>query len=202
MDWLREQRRATQMSTEPRMQSDLERLKQVLGDTPWSREFHEGYVREVELHRQEEDVFIRLAFQDANTGGAFGRGDTHITSVYSEFYDQPLDVNQKREVRLWWHDKVRREVEKITDLGERLARARRALTLRAEPSASLRTNLAHGSGTATEYKVSGLMLGEEITIRRFGDVWKFQRVNNGVSEPWLGEFLTAEDALATLSLLH
>lgn len=107
---------------ESNMQPYLERLKQALADAPRSREFLSEYVRELEMHRREEDIFIRLAFRDASAGGAFGRGDTHITSVYSELYDRSLDANQKREIRLWWHDRVRREAEGFADLRARLAK--------------------------------------------------------------------------------
>ncbi len=102
--------------------ADTERLKKVLEDAPRSREFLSDYVRELELHRNEEDIFIRLAFQNVSVGGAQGRGDTFVTSAYSELYDQPLDANQKREVRQWWHDKVQREAEMYDDLRARLGR--------------------------------------------------------------------------------
>jgi hypothetical protein len=102
--------------------ADLERLKKVLEDAPRNREFLRDYVRELELHRNEEDVFIRLAFQNVSVGGAHDRGGTFVTSAYSELYDQPLDTNQKREVRQWWYDKVQREAEEHDDLKARLAK--------------------------------------------------------------------------------
>jgi len=102
--------------------ADMERLKKVLEDAPRSREFLSDYVRELELNRNEEDIFIRLAFQNVSVGGAHGRADTFVTSAYSELYDQPLDANQKRDVRQWWHNKVQREAERNDDLQGRLAK--------------------------------------------------------------------------------
>jgi hypothetical protein len=102
--------------------ADMDRLKKVLEETSRSHEFLSDYVKELELHRNEEDIFIRLAFQNVSLGGAHGRGDAFLTSVYSELYDQPLDANQKLEVRQWWHDKVQREAEAHDDLQARLAK--------------------------------------------------------------------------------
>jgi hypothetical protein len=102
--------------------ADMERPKKMLEDAPRSHEFLSDYVRELELQRNEEDIFIRLAFQNVSAGGAHGRGDTFVTSTYSELYDQPLDASQKQEVRRWWHDKVQREAERHDDLQARLAK--------------------------------------------------------------------------------
>jgi len=102
--------------------ADVERLKKLLEDAPRSYEFLSAYVRELELHRNEEDIFIRLAFQNVSVGGASGRGDTFVTSPYSELYDKPLEASQKREVRQWWHGKIQREAEGHDDLRARLAR--------------------------------------------------------------------------------
>jgi len=106
------------------LSSGMERLKKVLGDAPLSQEFLSDYVRELELHRNEEDIFVRLAFQNVSAGGAHGRGDTFVTSAYSELYDQPLDANRKRELRQWWHDKMQHEAERHDDLRARLAKSR------------------------------------------------------------------------------
>jgi hypothetical protein len=101
---------------------NMERLKNVLEGAPRSRELLSDYVRELELHRNEEDIFIRLAFQNVSVGGAHARGGTFVTSAYSELYDHPLDTKQKREVRQWWHDKVQREAERHDDLKARLTK--------------------------------------------------------------------------------
>jgi hypothetical protein len=120
-----ESREVKKMSMQPKPQLDpFEQLKKILGDAPRNHDSLAEYVGELEKSRQEEDIFIRLAFQNASVGGAFGRGDTFVTSVYSQLYDEPLDVSQKQEVRLWWHDKVRHGAEKFDDLGARLARLR------------------------------------------------------------------------------
>jgi hypothetical protein len=102
--------------------ADVDRIKNALEDAPRNRQFLGDYVREVELNRSEEDIFIRLAFQNLSVGGAHGRADTFVTSAYSELYELPLDMKQKREVRQWWHDKVQREAERHDDLRVRLAK--------------------------------------------------------------------------------
>lgn len=102
--------------------ADIQRLREQLEDAPISLDLLTNYVRELELHRSEEDIFIRLAFRDLSVGGATGRGDTYLTSAYSELYDQPLDPNQKREARRWWHDRMQREANRHDDLKARLAK--------------------------------------------------------------------------------
>jgi len=121
-EFITEQLRARLARGSGFLSSGMERLKKELEDAPRSHEFLSEYVRELELHRNEEDIFIRLAFQNVSAGGAYGRGGTFVTSAYSEIYDQPLDVNQKRELRRWWHDKVQREAERHEDLHARLAK--------------------------------------------------------------------------------
>lgn len=93
----------------------------MLEGAPRSRQFLGDYVWELELNRGEEDIFIRLAFQNASLGGAHGRADTFVTSALSELYELPLDTRQKREVRQWWHDMLQREAERQDDLQVRLA---------------------------------------------------------------------------------
>ena len=100
------------MSTHTELQEDpFEKLKKILEDTPRGYGFLTGYVGELEHNRQEEDVFIRLAFENASAGGAFpGRGTSFIVSVFSELYE-PLDPGRKLEIRRWWHKKIRDEAE-------------------------------------------------------------------------------------------
>ncbi|MGB7436418.1 MAG: hypothetical protein WBR26_05580 [Candidatus Acidiferrum sp.] len=110
------------MGTQAKMESDpLELLKVTLEDTPRGRTLLGEYVRELELYRQEEDTFLRLAFRDARYGGA-GAGP-FVVSIVSQLYE-PLGPGQKLEVRRWWHDKIRREAERFSDLKERIAKIR------------------------------------------------------------------------------
>jgi len=76
-------------------------------------------VRELELRRQEEDVFLRLAFQNAG-GGAYRGTGPFVVIVVSELYE-PIDAERKLEIRQWWHEKVRREANQFDDLRMRLS---------------------------------------------------------------------------------
>jgi hypothetical protein len=97
----------------------VERLKSTLNDAPRNREFLTRYVTEAERHRHEEDVFLRLAFDNATPGGV-GSGPW-IVSVVSELYE-PLNPEQKAEVRRWWHEKMGREANQYESLRTRLSR--------------------------------------------------------------------------------
>ena len=112
------------MSAGPRMQPDpTERLKVALKNCCWDRDYLDRYVRELELRRSEEFIFIMLAFDDAkaNNSGAFHGGGILVTDVYSEWYE-PLDMDLKLEVRRWWHKMVRWEADQFDELKARLSR--------------------------------------------------------------------------------
>jgi hypothetical protein len=114
------------VTTTAKMQFDsFETLKRTLESAHRDRAFLDKYVRELELHRQEEDVFLRLAFENVSSGGAIGRGDTFVVSVVSEVYG-PLDAEQKVAIRNWWHEMVRQDAAKqFGDLNERLSKLNR-----------------------------------------------------------------------------
>jgi hypothetical protein len=99
----------------------LEQLKKILEDAPRDYDSFAEYVRELELHRQEEDIFLRLAFRNASAGGVYRGTGPFVVSVSSELYD-PLDDERKLDVRRWWHEKVRRESNQFDDLATRLSR--------------------------------------------------------------------------------
>lgn len=99
----------------------FDRLKSVLSDAPRDRDFLEDYVEELERHRTEEDIFVRLAFRNARPGGAYSGTDFQIVSVISELYE-PLNPDQKVEIRRWWHETVRREAKYFAGLRVRLAK--------------------------------------------------------------------------------
>ena len=110
------------MGAQAKMQSDaFEQLKRTLEDAPRDYAFLAEYVRELELHRKEEDVFLRLAFRNASVGGAHHRTGTFVVIVVSELYE-PLDADHRLEVKRWWHEKVRREANQFDDLRTRLSR--------------------------------------------------------------------------------
>ncbi len=110
------------MSTQARMQPGaFERLKNTLEDAPRDHGFLAEYVRELELLRHEEDVFRRLALENASSGGAYRGTGPFVVSVVSELYE-PLDAERKLEIRHWWHEKVRGEANQLDDLGPRLSR--------------------------------------------------------------------------------
>lgn len=81
-------------------------------------DFLASYVSERELHRDEEDTFIRLGLANLRFGGV--SGSAHIDSYRSQVYDL-LDPEQRIEMRRWWHEMVRREAEAFADLNSRLA---------------------------------------------------------------------------------
>ncbi len=108
------------MNTQAKIQPDaFEQLKSTLEDAPRNYDFLAEYVRELELRRQEQDVFLRLAFQNAS-GGAYRRTGPFVVSVVSELY-KPIDAGRKLEIRQWWHEKVRREANQFDDLRMRLS---------------------------------------------------------------------------------
>ena len=112
------------MSVGARLQPDpTERLKVALKNCCWDHDFLDKYVRELELRRTEEFIFIMLAFDDAKAGnsGAFHGGGILVTDVYSEWYE-PLDISLKGEVRRWWHELVRWEANQFDDLKARLSK--------------------------------------------------------------------------------
>ena len=108
------------MTTQVKLQPDpFEKLKKILEDAPRNYDFLAGYVKELEHNRLEEDVFVRLAFENANDSGA-GTGP-FIVSVYSELYE-PLNAERKLEIRQWWHEKVWREANQFDDLRTQLSK--------------------------------------------------------------------------------
>jgi hypothetical protein len=110
------------MSTPAKLQPDpFEQLKKILEDAHRGHDFLAEYVGELERRRNEEDVFIRRAFENVSVGGAIGRGDTFIVSLMSELYD-PLDAEHKLEMRRWWHENVRAEASQFDDLKTRLTK--------------------------------------------------------------------------------
>jgi len=108
---------------QPKLQPDpFEQLKMTLEDAPRGYGFLAEYVKELEQHQHEEDIFIHLAFEKASAGGAFSsRGSSSIVSVFSELYD-PLDAEHKLEIRGWWHEMVRGKANRFNDLKTRLSR--------------------------------------------------------------------------------
>jgi hypothetical protein len=110
------------MSTNTGMEPDhFEQLKSTLQDTPRDYKFLAEYVSELEKHRHEVDIFRRYAFEDANPGGAHPGTGLFVVSVYSELYE-PLDFDQKVEIRRWWHEMIRFEANRFGDLKARLSK--------------------------------------------------------------------------------
>jgi hypothetical protein len=112
------------VSTQPQLQPDpLEQLKTSLEDAPRSYGFLSDYVRALEWHQHEEDIFIHHAFENAKAGGAYPPrgGTTLITSVFSELYE-PLDAEHKLQIKRWWHEMVRGKANHFTDLKARLSK--------------------------------------------------------------------------------
>src|SRR5579863_5963294 len=101
------------------MSEQIERLKVELTDVKRNRDFLVRYVSELERNRLEEDVFIRMAFEDVMGGGA-GTGP-YVTSIYSEFYE-PLAAEQRQGVRKWWHELMREKASHFADLKIRLSK--------------------------------------------------------------------------------
>jgi hypothetical protein len=112
------------VSTQAKLQPDpLEQLKTILEDAPRSYAFLSDYVRALEWHQHEEDIFIQHAFQNANAGVAYPPrgGQPSTASVFSELYE-PLDTEHKLEIRRWWHEIVRGKANRFSDLKARLSR--------------------------------------------------------------------------------
>jgi hypothetical protein len=112
------------VSTHPKLQPDpLEQLKTTLEDAPRSYGFLSDYVRALEWHHHEEDIFLHHAIQNANASGAHLLSGTQyfVSDVYSELYE-PLDAADKLEIRRWWHEMVRGKANQFTDLRARLSK--------------------------------------------------------------------------------
>src|ERR1700681_3622820 len=110
------------MITRPKVQPDhLQRLKTSLEDAPRNYDFLAEYVRELEICREDEDIFLRLAFQNSSSGGSYRGTGPFIVSVVSEMYE-PLDAERKLEIRQWWHEKVRDEASEFDDLRTQLSK--------------------------------------------------------------------------------
>lgn len=88
----------------------IEQLRAALEGSPWNYDFLAEYVGESQRCLQEEDVFQRLAF----------RGDGGSPGVFSQLYE-PLSVEDKRELRQWWHEKIRGEAYRYDQLRARLS---------------------------------------------------------------------------------
>lgn len=71
--------------------------------------------------REDEDIFLRLAFQNSSSGGSYRGTGPFIVSVVSEMYE-PLDAERKLEIRQWWHEKVRGEASEFDDLRTQLSK--------------------------------------------------------------------------------
>jgi hypothetical protein len=98
-------------------------LKMTLEDAPRSYGFLSNYVRALEWHQHEEDIFIEQAGHHANAGGSHipRGGHLDIASSFSEMYGR-LDAEHKLEISRWWHEMVRGKANQFTDLKARLAR--------------------------------------------------------------------------------
>jgi hypothetical protein len=112
------------VSTQAKLQWDpLEQLKTFLEDAPRSYGFLSNYVRAMEWHQNEEDIFIQHAFDNANPGMAYPprTGSLIITFAFSELYE-PLGPEQKLEITRWWHEMIRGKANRFTDLKARLSK--------------------------------------------------------------------------------
>jgi hypothetical protein len=109
------------VSAQSKLQPEpFERLKKILADAPRGYGFLSEYVGELEHNRREDDIFLRLAFENASSGGAHDGTDPFVVSIVSELYE-PLDGERKLEIRRWWHEKVRAEANQFDDLRTRLS---------------------------------------------------------------------------------
>jgi hypothetical protein len=107
------------MSAEARLQPNaFERLRSALKDTSWSHDFVAEYVAELSRQKGEEDIFHRLAFRSANFGGTAAASS--IVDDFSGLYEA-MSLDDKIELRRWWHEKIRREAYNYHDLGTRLS---------------------------------------------------------------------------------
>lgn len=101
----------------------LEQVETMLEDAPRSYRFLSEYVRALQWHHHEEDIFTRYVSENANAGGVYRPhgGQPFVTSVFSELYET-LDAEHKLEIRRWWHEMVRGQANQFTDLKARLSR--------------------------------------------------------------------------------
>jgi len=107
------------MSAEARLQPNaFERLRSALKDTPWSYDFVAEYVAELSRQKGEEDIFHRLAFRSANFGETAAA--TSVVGDCSGLYEA-MALEDKIELRRWWHEKIRRQAYNYHDLGTRLS---------------------------------------------------------------------------------
>jgi hypothetical protein len=112
------------VSTQPQLQPDpLEELKTSLEDAPRGYGFLSDYVRALEWHQHEEDIFIQHAFESAKASGtsALRGGQSSISSALLDLYE-PLDAGHKLEIMRWWHEMVRGKATRFTDLKARLSK--------------------------------------------------------------------------------
>jgi hypothetical protein len=110
------------VSTQAKLQPDpLDQLKTMLEDAPRSYAFLSDYVRAVEWCQPEEDIFSRLTFVNTG-GGVFPRKQSSVDcDVLSRLYDS-LDAGDKLDIRVWWHEMVRRKASRFQDLKSRLSK--------------------------------------------------------------------------------
>jgi hypothetical protein len=109
----------TLMSTKASMQPDAYgQLRSALADALRSHELLAEYVTELALHRNEEDIFRRLAFRAANSAEA--NAGSAIASGLPELYEA-MSIEAKNELRQWWHEEIRREAYQHEDLRKRLS---------------------------------------------------------------------------------
>jgi hypothetical protein len=107
------------MSAEARLQPNpIERLRSALKDTSWSYDLVAEYVAELSRQKGEEDIFHRLAFRSANFGGTAAASSIVIDG--SGLYES-MSLDDKIELRRWWHEKIRRQAYNYHDLGTRLS---------------------------------------------------------------------------------
>jgi len=107
------------MSAEARLQPNaFERLRSALTTTSWSYDFVAEYVAELSRQKGEEDIFHRLAFRSANSGG--NAAASPMVKDCSGLYEA-MSLDEKFELRRWWHEKIRREAYNYHDLGTRLS---------------------------------------------------------------------------------
>ena len=107
------------MSPQTKQPGPFERLKTILEDAPRNYGVLAEYVGKLEHDRLEEDIFLRLAFENASAGGAYDGTGPFVVSIMSELYE-PLDPARKIEIRRWWHHKMRGEANQFDDLRTRL----------------------------------------------------------------------------------
>src|ERR1700674_2281807 len=110
------------MSAQAKLLPDhLQKLKTSLEDAPRNYDFLAEYVRELETCREDEDIFLRLAFRNSSSGGSYRGTGPFIVSVVSDMYE-PLDAERMLEIRQWWHEMVWREANQFVDLRTQLSK--------------------------------------------------------------------------------